>query len=93
MFIKSCSEAAERRQALLVQVLEPEAKDRLSRISLVKAEKARRIEDMILAQATSGRLAGKISEEMLIGILEEVKERSGSSAKVTFSRRNILDED
>lgn len=54
------SEAAERRQALLVQILEPEAKERLSRISLVKPEKARKIEDMILAQASSGRLGGKV---------------------------------
>ena len=32
----------------------------VSRISLVKPEKARQIEDMILAQASGGRLPGKV---------------------------------
>eukprot|EP01023_Acetabularia_acetabulum_P032878 TRINITY_DN30729_c0_g1_i8.p2 TRINITY_DN30729_c0_g1~~TRINITY_DN30729_c0_g1_i8.p2 ORF type:complete len:139 (-),score=25.58 TRINITY_DN30729_c0_g1_i8:48-464(-) len=83
--------AEEQRMAQLAQVMKPEAKERLSRIGLVKPDKARRIEDMIINMAKAGRLADKISEQQLIQMLEQVNEKTESSMKVTIQRRRQLD--
>ena len=50
----------ERRVMILDQILEPEAKQRLSRLSIVKKEKARAVEDSLIKAATSGQLKGKV---------------------------------
>lgn len=56
----------ERRAMILDQILEPAAKERLSRLSMVKKEKARAVEDSLLAGATNGRLKSKASRPLLI---------------------------
>ncbi|GMH36702.1 hypothetical protein BSKO_04575 [Bryopsis sp. KO-2023] len=87
-------DAEEQRQNMLRQVMQAQAKERLSRIALVKPEKARQVENMILMQARSGRLTDKISESQLIQLLEQINEKTSSTTKVTFQRRrNILDDD
>lgn len=43
------------------QILEPGAKDRISRLALVKKEKARSIEDSLINAARSGKLSGKVT--------------------------------
>lgn len=54
----------------------------MARIALVKPDKARAIEDMIIAAARRGQLGEKVSEERLIGLLEQVGEgRRGRSAR------------
>eukprot|EP01024_Parvocaulis_polyphysoides_P051009 TRINITY_DN49929_c0_g2_i6.p2 TRINITY_DN49929_c0_g2~~TRINITY_DN49929_c0_g2_i6.p2 ORF type:complete len:126 (-),score=17.52 TRINITY_DN49929_c0_g2_i6:393-770(-) len=75
------------------QTMKPEAKERLSRIGLVKPEKARRIEDMIINMAKMGRLADKISEQSLIQMLEQVNEKTESAMKVTIQRRRQIEDD
>jgi hypothetical protein len=50
----------EQRQSILSQILEPAAKDRLKRLSLVKPDKARSVEDVLVRAATSGQLKSKV---------------------------------
>lgn len=50
----------ERRLMILDQILEPAAKERMSRLALVKKEKARSVEDSLIHAATSGKLAKKV---------------------------------
>lgn len=86
--------AEERRQAMLASVLQPEARERLSRIALVKPDKARGVENMVLAAAQRGQLRDKLSEEQLIGMLETISEQAASRTKVTITRRrNVWDDD
>lgn len=40
---------------------------------MVKAEKARRVEDMLIHAATSGKLGGKVTEDQFIQMLEQVR--------------------
>ncbi|GAB5030647.1 programmed cell death protein 5 [Nannochloropsis oceanica] len=88
------AEMEERRQFMLDQILLPEAKERLARIAIVRKEKARAVEDMLLQAATSGRLGGKVTEEQLIQMLEQVSSQVEKKAtKVTIQRRRYLDED
>lgn len=78
------------------QILSPEARERLSRIALVKPDRARAIEQLLARMAQSGQLRGRVSEDQLIDVLDQVeameKGQSGatgskSASKITFTRK------
>nr|KJB68846.1 hypothetical protein B456_011G041300 [Gossypium raimondii] len=85
-------EADERRQMMLSQILSSEARERLARIALVKPEKARGVEDVLLRAAQTGQIAEKVSEERLISLLEQINTQTTKQTKVT-RRRSVLDDD
>jgi len=85
-------EQEERRQAILQAVLTADARERLSRVALVKAEKARGVEDLIIRAAQSGQLGGKVDEARLISLLEQLSEKE-QKTKITFKRRGVDDDD
>eukprot|EP00981_Chlorochromonas_danica_P008141 scaffold2028_cov181-Ochromonas_danica.AAC.19 len=98
------AEYEERRTVILDQVLEPAAKERLTRLSLVKKELVRAVEDSIITGATNGRLSGKVTDEQLIAMLEQVGGSAGGQEgsalgvgkkKVVIQRRKYagVDED
>eukprot|EP00891_Asterochloris_glomerata_P007662 jgi/Astpho2/7662/e_gw1.00115.146.1_t len=80
-------EAEERRQTMLASVLQPAARERLARIALVKPDKARGIENMVLQMAQRGQLTEKLSEERLVGVLEQISEKNSTRTKVIIQRR------
>uniref|UniRef100_A0A6N2MJD1 Double-stranded DNA-binding protein n=1 Tax=Salix viminalis TaxID=40686 RepID=A0A6N2MJD1_SALVM len=87
-------DAEERRQMMLGQILSSEARERLARIALVKPEKARGVEDVILRAAQMGQIAEKVSEERLISMLEQINNQTTKQTKVTIQRRrSVLDDD
>ncbi|KAI3466798.1 hypothetical protein Pfo_023461 [Paulownia fortunei] len=87
-------EAEEQRQMMLTQILTSEARARLARIALVKPDKARGVEDVILRAAQMGQIAGKVSEERLITLLEQINTQTTKETKVTIKRRqNVLDDE
>ncbi|KAE8647741.1 hypothetical protein IC582_017769 [Cucumis melo] len=87
------SEAEERRQMMLSQILSMQARERLSRIALVKPEKARGVEDVILRAAQMGQIVEKVSEERLITLLEQINNQTTKQTKVTIQRRRSVLED
>lgn len=87
-------EAEERRQMMLLRILSAEARERLSRIALVKPEKARGVEDLLLRSAQMGQILEKVSEDRLIALLEQINEQTQKAPKVMIQRRrNVLDDD
>ena len=90
---------AAQRHGMLSQILDSSARDRLRRIALVKADRARAIEDLVLDMARRGQIRQRVSEQELVGLLEEISGReqdneanghgggSGSRGKITFQRR------
>ena len=72
----------------------------MSRIAIVKPEKARALEESILRAAQAGRVH-KVSEQALIGMLENAASGGGSGGggggrvgKINFDRRrSAFDED
>ncbi|KAF8408963.1 hypothetical protein HHK36_005033 [Tetracentron sinense] len=87
-------EADERRQMMLSQLLSSQARERLARIALVKPEKAKGVEDVILRAAQMGQIAEKVSEERLISLLEQINNQTTKQTKVTIQRRrNVLEDD
>jgi len=87
--------AEEKRRAMLSAFMTSEARERLSRIALVKPDKARGVENMILAAAQRGQLGEKVSDERLLSMLEQISEREGTAKpKITIQRRRpIFDDD
>ncbi|RIA80571.1 PDCD5-related protein [Glomus cerebriforme] len=83
----------ETRQAMLTQILDNEARERLARISMVKADKARAVEDLLIRMAQTGQLRGKVSESQLIEILEQINQQQKPETKIVYNRRKFDDED
>ncbi|CDO51495.1 similar to Saccharomyces cerevisiae YMR074C Protein with homology to human PDCD5, which is involved in programmed cell death [Geotrichum candidum] len=84
------------RASMLAQVLSPEARERLSRIRIVRAERARSVEDLLIRLVRSGQIQKKVSEQELISLLEQLsqQESKANKTKIVFERRNTnLDND
>ncbi|KAH8102941.1 DNA-binding TFAR19-related protein [Cristinia sonorae] len=79
------------RRDLLATVLDTAARERLSRIALVSADRARQIEAMLLRLAQSGQLRGRVTEQQLIDLLEQADEAQTKAAPkkgaIVFQRR------
>jgi len=86
---------------VLNQILDQQARARLSTLSLAKPEKAQAVESLLINMARMGRMGagGKITEAQLIDVLEKVgggggPMGGGASSGVNFSRRvTTMDDD
>ncbi|KOC63942.1 Programmed cell death protein 5 [Habropoda laboriosa] len=84
----------DRRNAILIQVLDQSARARLNTLCLGKPEKGKMVEDMILNMAQRGQLSGKLGEKGLISLLESVNQQTQRKTVVKFDRRRAaLDSD
>lgn len=87
----------EQRRLAMRSLLSPEAHQRLSRIHLVKPEKAFATENFILQATRSGALQPPISDAALIQVLERISEAqagpSTAAPKVVIQRRRFADDD
>ncbi len=59
-------------QMILMQVLEPEARERLNTIKLTKPEFARAVEQQLVMLAQSGRIKQKIADAQLKELLKQL---------------------
>jgi programmed cell death protein 5 len=59
-------------QQILIQILEPEARERLSNIRLTRPEFAKSIEQQLVMLAQSGRLKQRITDVQLKELLRQV---------------------
>lgn len=46
-----------------------------------------------LQNARSGRINGKVSDEQLIDLIDQLNERKTTATSVTFQRKNLVDSD
>ncbi len=60
------------KQAILRQILEPEARDRLSNIRVANPEMAEGVEMQLIQLAQSGRLQSVVTDEMLRNLLRQI---------------------
>ncbi|KAG8895393.1 hypothetical protein FRC01_012407, partial [Tulasnella sp. 417] len=74
------------RRDLLATVLDSSARERLSRISLVNPSLSKQIEGILLRMAQSGQLRSRMTEEQLIGLLEQAEAVQAKTAPKTAIR-------
>lgn len=63
------------KQQIIRQILTPDARERLGRLKVARPELVASVEQQLLGLAQSGRLGGKINDEMLKAILDKVVPR------------------
>lgn len=80
----------EERASILGQILTAPARERLAHIALVKQEKARAVEDMLIGAAKQGKLRGQVTEDQFIEMLEGVSGQYEKKTKVTIQRRKCF---
>jgi programmed cell death protein 5 len=80
---QAVAEAQAQKEAILRQILTPEARARLSNIKMVKPQFAEQIEMQLIQLASSGRLRGQVTDEQLKALLAQLQERE-RERKVKF---------
>lgn len=81
---------ADRRAAIMSQILDPAAADRLGRIRMVKESRAVDIENRLMMLAQTGQIRQKVTEEQLKELLNAVAEnqrKEEEEHKIVISRR------
>ncbi|PWN48393.1 DNA-binding TFAR19-related protein [Violaceomyces palustris] len=79
----------EMKRQMLSRILDGRARERLSRIALVKPQKSKAITDLLIRMAQSGQVRQTITEDQLIGLLDQVDHQQGGAnePKITFTRK------
>ena len=80
---QQASEVQAQKDTILRQILSPEARSRLTNIKMVKPQVAEQIEMQLIQLASSGRLKGRVSDEQLKALLQQIMGRE-RERKVTF---------
>ena len=80
---QQASEVQAQKDSILRQILSPEARSRLTNIKMVKPQVAEQIELQLIQLASSGRLKGRVSDEQLKALLQQIMGRE-RERKVTF---------
>merc|ERR1712146_33173 len=83
----------QKRDAMMKQLLEPEAMERLTRIKLVKPEMAGKVTDMILSMASKGAIKSKLTGDTFKSYLGQISEANAKKPVIKFARRHFGDED
>lgn len=60
------------KKAILRQILEPEARERLARLKLAHPDIAESVENQLIILAQSGRIKNRISDDVLVSILRKI---------------------
>ncbi|MEM4717179.1 MAG: DNA-binding protein [Desulfurococcaceae archaeon] len=87
---RKMEEERERRariEAILRQILTPEARERLSNLRLVKPELATALEEQLIMLAQSGKVKIPITDDFLKKLLSELYEQTRRETKITFKRK------
>merc|ERR1719409_2528564 len=84
----------EMRAELLQKLLTPEANSRIKNIALVKPEKAKKLEDMVIMMGRKGQLQQPLNDGALKKMLEQISDSSdASSKKIQLNTRRFDDSD
>lgn len=66
-------EAQAQKEAILRQILTPEARQRLTNIKMVKPQFAEQIEMQLIQLASTGRLKSRVTDEQLKTLLQQLQ--------------------
>ncbi|KAL0242176.1 hypothetical protein I308_105805 [Cryptococcus tetragattii IND107] len=83
----------EMKRTMIAAMLEPAARERLSRISLTRPQLAAQVETLLFNMGQQGQIRGQVSDEALKGLLEQVSNPApakSTSSVPQSSRTKIL---
>ncbi|MEM1675590.1 MAG: DNA-binding protein [Desulfurococcaceae archaeon] len=87
---KKIEEEKKRREqieAILKQILTPEARNRLANLRLVKPELVDIVEQQLITLARSGRVQLPITDDFLKKLLSEIYEQTHRETRIRFLRK------
>lgn len=84
---------ADMRNSILSTVLTQEARGRLATLAAAKPDRAKMVENIIIQNTRMGAIRGKVDEEALKGLLEQVNNQTKRETKVSYERRRVFDDD
>lgn len=89
------SQKDQMKTTMLAQILEPQARERLSRVRIVRSDRADAVEQYLIKLASTGSLQRKVSEDDLVEILDSLSrdEKKQTQSKIVFNRRTTVDDD
>jgi programmed cell death protein 5 len=70
---QAVAEAQAQKEAILRQILTPEARQRLTNIKMVKPQFAEQIEMQLIQLASTGRLKSRVTDEQLKTLLQQLQ--------------------
>lgn len=75
--------------SMLSQILETSARERLSRVRIVRPDRADAVEQHIIKLAATGNITRKLSENDIVEILDGISrdEKKQTQSKIVFDRR------
>ncbi|GBL47856.1 hypothetical protein CJI97_004036 [Candidozyma auris] len=87
----------EEKISVLSQVLEPSARERLSRVRIVRPDRADAVEQYLVKMIQMGSIRRKLGEQDIVEILESLSrdEKKTSASQIVFDRKraDLDDED
>lgn len=80
---------------ILNRVLTNEARERLSRVKIVRSDRAQAVENYIIKLYSMGQIHQKLGEKDIVQILDGLSRDSQQKqqTKITFNRKNIAADD
>merc|ERR1712039_225254 len=83
----------EQKRVMIHTILEPDARERLNRIGIVKPERKLQLEAQILALANAGGMQEKLSETALIALSERIDGEKKATTGIKFQRKRQDDDE
>lgn len=74
---------------MLSQILDSSARDRLRRIALVKPDRARGVEDLLIRMQRAGQIRQRVTEGELVGLLEEIAAQQQAERETVGKIRHL----
>lgn len=80
---------------MLNQALDTNARERLSRVRIVRPDRAEAVENYIVKLISMGSLGKKLNEQDIVEILNSLArdEKKKTDSKIIFNRRQISDDE
>ncbi|CUM64580.1 uncharacterized protein PRCAT00002188001 [Priceomyces carsonii] len=85
----------EAKLSVLSQILETSARERLSRVRMVRPDRADAVEKYIVKMYSMGSIARKLTEKDIVEILDGLSrdEKQHTQNKIVFNRKASIDDD
>ncbi|SGZ53497.1 CIC11C00000004796 [Sungouiella intermedia] len=87
------SGADELKLTVLSQVLEPSARERLSRVRIVRPDRAEQVEQYLMKLIQMGSITRKLGENDIVEILESLSRDEKKQTKIVYERRGTEDDE